>query len=73
MGRNVNYILDDSLHTVKNLLDLLEQDEADMAHCVTGEILQEYRKATSMAREKVLKIKRRLLQLQEAESLRSEM
>lgn len=56
--------LNESVRLTQNLLSLLEQDVDNMGLCVKGEILDEYRKAADMARDKIMSVKRRLIRLQ---------
>lgn len=56
--------LNESVWLAQSLLDLLEQDVDGMGLCVKGEILDEYRKAADMARDKAASVKRRLIRLQ---------
>lgn len=62
--------LNESVRLAQSLLSLLEQDVDDMGLCVKGEILDEYRKAADMARDKVMSVKRRLIRLQAEEEQR---
>lgn len=73
MDPQLRNALNDSVHLTQNLLAMLEQDVGHMRGCVTGEILEEYRKVTDLAKAKTTKLKNRLMQLQAEEEQRLRM
>lgn len=64
MDPQLQYAMNESINLIQRLLKQLEHDRDDMALCVNGEILEEYRKVSDLVMDKITNMKRRLLQLQ---------
>jgi len=64
MEAQLHRAISESVDLIQSLLRQLEQDRDAMPRCVSGEILEEYLKATDLAESRINDIKRRLLQLQ---------
>lgn len=58
------YLLNESISLSDKLLSLLDKDEDRIRTCLQGELLDECRKASDKAEERIKSIKQRLLQLQ---------